>query len=199
MKGFVFHAAPLVVILGIVAGCKSEPPGRDTPEGAFARLAPCVDAADAACLMEGLDRDSRWSVHTIHRTLRETREIVERSYPADEKARQEAFGSWGAESAGASPHEMFRAFCARKRCLHRLARGFGAVVGVEKSEGAATVKTSKGESFPMYNAEGEWGLSTYRDELLEAKIRLADNLKQVRLNGAAYEEQRVATGGGKGE
>jgi len=201
MRGFFASIAVISIALGAVFGCESEPPKRDNPEGAFARLAPCVDRADTSCLMRELDRDSRWSIHSIHRTLAETRKIVERSYPADEGARRKAFGRWFEESAARDPEGMFEIYCAKRRCLHDLARGFGAVAETRpEGEGAVALRTARGGEYVMLAVEGEWGLATWRDELVDAKIRLADNLKQVRLNAAAYEEQRVATGGGgKGE
>lgn len=62
------------------------------------------------------------------------------------------------------------------------------------TETTATVKTTRGGSFQMARADGEWGLATYRDELIKEKIRLGDNLDQVRRNAADFDEQRLATG-----
>ena len=48
----------LFVLIAVAAtiGCERPSPTRDTPAGAFARLAPCIDTADARCLYEELDR-----------------------------------------------------------------------------------------------------------------------------------------------
>jgi len=179
----------------VLACCSSPPADRGTPEGAFASLAPCVDGADAACLMDRLDRDSRWSVHSIHRTLAAARAAVERSYPADRRAAGDVFGSWGSEAAAADPHAMFTAFCERRRGLETVARGFAAVPSVRPvREGLAEVTTTRDVTFPMAAVQGEWGLAAFRDELHEAKIRLADVLAQVERDAAAYDEQRLATG-----
>jgi hypothetical protein len=48
----------------------------------------------------------------------------------------------------------------------------------------------------MACVEGEWGLSTYREELQQAKIHLGDTLEQVRRNAVAYDEQRIVSGEG---
>ncbi len=184
-----------VALLAAVTGCQSPPPSRNDPAGAFARLAPCVDLADTGCLFDELDRDSRWSLFSIHRTLKAIGEIVDRSYPADRRDPVAVFGTWAKAAGSKDPHEMFSVFCSRRDCLRELARGLGAVTEISAlTETAATVKTTRGGSFQMARAGGEWGLATYRDELIKEKIRLGDNLDQVRRNAVDFDEQRLATG-----
>ena len=190
----------IVAALGLLLlGCRAEPPSRATPQGACARLAPCVDRADRECLYRELDRDSRWSLQTIHRTLAEMRKLVEASYP--EQRRAGAYGTWGAEAATPSPAALFDVFCRERRCLAELARGFGAVVGVaEGAPGTVTVETTRGGRFVLADREGEWGLATWCAELQAGKIHLLDALEQVRANARAFELQRRAVGdGGAGD
>ena len=158
-------------------------------------MAPCVDLADTGCLFEELDRDSRWSLATIHRTLKTIGEIVDRSYPADRRDPATVYGTWARAAGSKDAHEVFSAFCSRRDCLRKLARGLGAVTEIsDLIETTATVKTTRGGSFQMARAGEEWGLATYRDELIKEKIRLGDNLDQVRRNAADFDEQRLATG-----
>jgi hypothetical protein len=183
-----------IALLLALAACDRKPPERTSPESAFARIAPCVDRGSAACLFRELDRDSRWSTGSIHRLLGEVRELVDRSYPADR--RSQAYGTWAAEARAADPAGLFETYCAERRCLSQLARGFGAVTEVtDRTASRARVHTTRGASFPMACADGEWGLATFREELKRAKIHLGDVLAQVRRNAAAYDDQRIVSGG----
>ena len=67
----------------VLAACEHSDP--KTPEGVLAGLAPCIDSADPRCLYKWLDRDSRWSVQTIHKKLLEMRQLVEKSYPRERR------------------------------------------------------------------------------------------------------------------
>ncbi len=122
------------------------------------------------------------------------RNVVDASYP--ENRRQEAFGSWGEEARTNSPAEMFDTFCRKRSCLTHIAAGFGAVRSVIKSaENKATVETIRGGTFEMAGFDGKWGLSVFQEELLAAKLRVIDRLKQIRINAKAFKEQRTAIGG----
>ncbi|MDD5306739.1 MAG: hypothetical protein PHU25_05395 [Deltaproteobacteria bacterium] len=181
----------LVLAIALVAGCA---PTRETPQEAFARLAPCMDEADARCLFGELDRDSQWSAASVFRLLAQMRAVAERSYPAGERAA--ALGAWQEEAAASDPAGLFAIHCAKHACLERLAQGFGAVARVTDANGkTATVETTRGALYAMARAGGDWGLSVFRDELEAAKIRLGDNLAQVKRNAAAYDEQRAAGAG----
>jgi hypothetical protein len=185
-----------VALLAAATCCQSQPPSRSNPAEAFARLAPCVDSADTGCLFDELDRDSRWSLSSIHRTLNTIGEIVDRSYPADRRDPIAVYGTWAQAAGSKNAHEAFSAFCSRHDCLRTLAQGLGAVTETSAlTETTATVTTTRGVSFQMARADGEWGLATYRDELIKEKIRLGDNLSQVQQNAADFDEQRLATGG----
>jgi hypothetical protein len=177
-------------------GCASEAKDRSTPENAFARLAPCVDRSDARCVYAELDRDSRWSIQTIHKTLAEMRALVERSYPADRRAGSAIYGAWDAAAAQADDAGTFAAFCERRRCMEEISAGFGAVASA-KSVGAARtdITTTRGRTFELAVADGAWGLATYGAELAAEKIRIADKLAQVRIDAKAFDEQRRATDG----
>ena len=178
--------------------CASEVKDRSTAQNAFARLAPCVDRSDARCVFAELDRDSRWSIQTIHRTLAETRALVERSYPADRRAGSTIYGAWETAAAQADGAGAFVAFCARRGCMTELAAGFGAVAHVKNvGAGRAEITTTRGGTYTLAAVEGEWGLATYGAELAAEKIRLADKLQQVRIDARAFDEQRRATGAGR--
>jgi hypothetical protein len=174
------------------AGCGE--PSRKTPQEAFARLAPCMDRADARCLFRELDQDSQWSAATAFKLLARMRAAADRSYPAQERA--SALGAWQEEANAADPAGLFAVWCAQRRCLERLAQGFGAVARVsDAGGGSATIETTRGALYAMVRRGGDWGLSVFRDELEAAKIRLGDNLAQVNRNAAAYDEQRAAGAG----
>ena len=99
-------------------GCA--PPDRKTPQGAFARMAPCIDKADARCLYGSLDRDSRWSIQTIHSYLTEASELVNKSYPPGKKPT--AFGTWYEEALSKDPAGAFEAYCSKRQCLETVER-----------------------------------------------------------------------------
>ena len=175
----------------LFAGCG--PRDRRSPDSAFSRLSGCIDAIDARCLFAELDRDSRWSIETIHKVLHETRAVVAASYPFEMKA--SALGSWAQEAEADDAVGMFEVFCNKRRCLETIARGFGAVVGVKRPEPSlAEVETTRGERFVMAEADGEWGLAVFREYLQRAKLRSYDRLKQIKLNATEYEQQRLASG-----
>ena len=177
-------------------GCASEAKDRSTAENAFARLAPCVDRSDARCVYAELDRDSRWSIQTIHRTLAEMRALVERSYPADRRIGSAIYGAWDTAAAQADDAGTFAAFCERRRCVEEIAAGFGAVAGAKSAgAGRTAITTTRGRTFELAQADGAWGLATYGAELAAEKIRLADKLAQVRIDAEEFDEQRRAIDG----
>jgi hypothetical protein len=177
-------------------GCEAAPaPTREGPRGALARLGPCVDRGDAACLFGELDRDSRWSVETIHRALVEGRALVERSYP--EQSRAVALGIWTAAARAGTPAGCFAALAADRGWLARVAGGFGAAVEVrDTGPGEAEVTTTRGQRFPFASRDGEWGLALWTAELQRDKLRILDNLEQIRRNAGEFDEQRAARGDG---
>lgn len=184
-------------VLAAVAalGCASEAKDRSTPSNAFARLAPCVDKGDARCVYAELDRASRWSIQTIHKTLAEMRSLVDGSYPEGRRSGAPIYGAWENATAAPDGAGTFAVFCERRGCMKEIAAGFGAVVSVrEIGEGRAEVTTTRGRSFALASADGAWGLATFGEELAREKIRLADKLAQVRIDAKAFDEQRRATG-----
>ena len=170
--------------------CASEAKDRSTPANAFARLARCVYGE--------LDRESRWSIQTIHKLLSEMRALVDGAYPAERRIGAAVYGAWESAAAAADDAGTFAAFCERRACVAEIAAGFGAVVSArELPRGRAEVTTTRGRTFVLESADGAWGLATYREELAAEKIRLADKIVQVRIDAAAFEEQRRATGAGR--
>jgi hypothetical protein len=183
-----------VFIVVIVFACLSigcEKTDNTSPDGAFAGLAPCMDKSDVRCLYFGLDRESHWSVQTIHRTLGEIYELASRSYP--ENMRQSAYGSWHDEAEAEDPVGVFETYCKRRQCLEKVAIGFGAVVkSVFIDSNTTQIETTRGGRFEMNEAEGRWGLGMFKEELQQAKISLLDRLNQVKRNAAEFDEQRLA-------
>jgi len=192
MKRPLFLVAALSLLSAF--GCASEVKDRTTAENAFARLAPCVDGNDARCVYAELERGSRWSIQSIHKTLAEMHALIEGSYPADKRKGVSAYGAWESAADAADDAGTFAAYCAQKKCLAEIASGFGAVVSSRARGDGAELSTTRGRAFLMKSAEGEWGLATYGEELAAEKIRLSDALAQVRLDARAYDEQRKAVG-----
>jgi hypothetical protein len=182
--------AALVFFLG---GC-SEPRDPSTPKGAFAMVGQCIDKVSRQCLFRRLEREARWSLCTVHRALKEMRDVVERSYP--ESRRSSAYGAWAEEAMAETPEALFEIYCKKRRCLENTARGFGAVKKVTMTgEETALVETVRGATYTMRRAGGQWGLDLYGDAFRELKLRMLDRLKQVKKNARAYEEQRLANQG----
>jgi len=189
----VFHIGWL--LLAILSGCAEPPALRSSPEGAFARLAPCVDAADPACLLHELDKDSRGAMYNIAAMLLEMRTLVDATYPADPVIRESAFGPWRGVVKGNNAEEMFARYCAERNCLGILTEGFGVVRDIRKLDPATVeLTTMRGAVFSLHSVNGEWGLSTYRKELMAEDQRLRRSRMEVRQNAAAFTEQRRATG-----
>ncbi len=184
----------LIFILPLLASCKTGIPDRSTPKGAFARLSPCIDAADTGCVYYELDVDSRNTVSTIYRILKEMRQAVEESYPEDEQLRSAVFGKWLKESTAGSDTEMFDLLCRREHCLKQLAMGFGAITEMKESGDTATVTTVRNKTFVLRKSKGEWGIVLLSDALDGEQIRLTSSLEQVKRNAREYEQQRLATG-----
>lgn len=185
----------LALAFVLAGGCEAAPPpSRDDPRGALARLGPCVDRGDAECLFRELDRDSRWSVETIHRTLVEALVLVERSYP--EPSRATALGFWSEAARAATGAECFAVLAAAQGWLDPVATGLGAAVELrETAPHAAEVITTRGARFPFARHDGEWGLSLWAAELGRDKLRVLDILEQIRRNSREFDEQRAALGG----
>jgi hypothetical protein len=183
-----------VLMLFLLPGCKTQLPDRSTPKGAFARLSPCIDAADTGCVFYELDVDTRNTVSSIYRILKEMRQVVEKSYPEDEKLRSTVFGKWLKESTAGSDTEMFDLLCRREHCLKQLAMGFGAITELKESGDTATVTTVRNKSFVIRKSKGEWGIVLLSDALDGEQIRLTSSLEQVERNAREYEQQRLATG-----
>jgi hypothetical protein len=171
-------------------------PDATTPASAFAMIGPCIDQADRKCFFRTLERESRWSLGTIHRTLMEIRKVVERYYPKDQ--RDSAYGLFKEESNARTPEELFEIFCKKHGCMEKVARGFGAVQSVREIDpNRVEVRTTRGGVFEMVRADGKWGLDILGDELEKIKLRMIDRQKQVEENARQYEEQRLAREGDK--
>ena len=185
-----------LLVAALVFGCAGEPPaGEDTPRAALARLGPCVDRGDAQCLFRGLDRDSRWSVETIHRSLTEARDLVERSYPGP--ARVGALGAWSQVALAATPAAAFAALAAERGWTAALSAGFGAAAEVRRTgpEEAEAI-TTRGARLSFARHDGDWGLALWSAELQRDKLRILDNLEQIRNNAREFDEQRAALADG---
>ncbi len=186
MRGII--AAAIVALVAC-----APPPDPKTPEGAFGQLARCIDKADRRCLYDSLDRDTRWSIQTIHKTFGKMRELVERSYPV--ASRRNAYGVWYEEAQAADYAGAFEVYCRKRRCLEQVARGFGAVVKVSRrGDDLVDIETTRGQHFEMLWAEERWGITLFEDDLRAAKLRIIDRLGQVEKNAAQYDEQRLASG-----
>lgn len=184
----------LIFMLPLLASCKTELPDRSTPKSAFARLSPCIDAADTGCVFYELDVDTRNTVSSIYRILKEMRQAVENSYPEDDQLRNTVYGNWLKESAARSDTEMFDLLCRREHCLKQLAMGFGAITGMKESGNTATVTTVRNKSFVLRKSKGQWGIVLLSEALDGEQIRLTSSLEQVKRNAREYEQQRLATG-----
>ena len=186
----------LIVIIVHFLGACSDPPDPTTPEGAFAIVGMCIDKVSRECFFRRLDRESRWSISTIHRTLEEMRGVVEKSYP--KSRRTSAYGAWAEEAMAKTPEALFEIFCKKRKCLEKMARGYGAVKKVTRTgPDTALVETTRSGTFRMQAAAGKWGLDLYQDEFYKVKIRMLDRLKQVKENAKQYDEQRLANQGTK--
>ena len=90
---------------------------------------------------------------------------------------------------------MFDIYCRKRRCLEQVARGFGAAIKVTpKEQNTVSVETTRGHHFEMFWAENRWGITPFRDELQNMKLRVFDSLKQVKTNAMDFEDQRRAGG-----
>jgi hypothetical protein len=185
----------VVLVVALALGCAAGPPaGEDTPRAALARLGACLDRRDTKCIFPELDRDSRWSVETIHRSLVEARELVERSYP--EPARAGAFGVWSEAARAGAPAECFAVLAAERGWTASLAAGFGAAAEVrEAGPDAVEVLTTRGAGLPFIRHDGRFGLALWSAELQQDKLRVLDNLQQIRNNAREFDEQRAALAG----
>lgn len=185
----------ILLLIGvlIVAGC-GRPPDATTPEGAFAKIGPCIDQVDRECLFNALERDSRWSLFTIHRTLVDIRKVVETSYPPAERAN--AYGLFKEEAAAPTPEKMFALFCRKRKCMEQVARGFGAIRETRPiSADEVEITTIRGNAYRMVRADDRWGLDILGDELQQIKLRVIDRLEQVRENARQFDEQKRAREG----
>jgi hypothetical protein len=181
--------AVLTIFASVQVACETVDP--NSAEGTFARLGPCIDLADRSCMYELLDRDGRWSIQTIQRTLAEMRHAVEQSYPAS--LQQRAYGRWSAETLAKTPPELFSIYCKRNHCFDKISSGFGAIVS-RKEVDASTVEleTTRGQKFVLRVDAGRWGISLFTKDLLSEKIRLLDRLKQINKSAREFDEQRQA-------
>lgn len=123
------------------------------------------------------------------------KQLIVDSYPKDPSTRDRAYGPWKDHAAARTPEELFDIICKKQNCLKNLAKGFGAItLTTQESPHTATLSTTRGATFNLKKVEGEWGLATFCESLQKDKIRLQDNLAQIKRNAADYREQRLATG-----
>ncbi len=179
-------------LLGALAAISCGEADTSTPRGALAAMAPCIEKRDAACLYGRLDRDSRWSLQTIHKTLGRIETLAQRSYPPDKRA--SALGSWSEEAAAKEPSELFRVYCEENGWMSDLTVRFGPArtVSTEVEAKRAQIITSRGGSIELSAPDGSWGLSDFREELAADKLRLLTRLARVEKNASAFEEQKRA-------
>ncbi len=180
-----------LLVISIISLCACSSVDPKSPEGAFAQIATCIDTADTSCLYNKLDRESRWSLSTIHRKLGEIRDLVDKTYPED--ARESAYGVWAAEAEAKDAEALFQVYCEKRKCLGQVAKRFGAPSRAEKKgENTVIIETIRDGRYEMSYAEERWGITLFRDELQALKIRIYDRLAQVERNAREFEEQRSA-------
>ncbi|MBN2340447.1 MAG: hypothetical protein JXX29_01150 [Deltaproteobacteria bacterium] len=194
MKSTILIPLTIFFLFSLLFGCDTHVPDKKNPEGAFIRLAQCIDTASTNCLFWEIDTETRWSVSSVHKLLSQIRSQVEKSYPKDQMLRDSVYGKWKFAADAETAQEMFHRMCEETQCLQELAKGFGAVKTVTREGNTATVETMRGKRFPLRRTKGKWGLVLFEEKLNGEKIRLSDSLKQVKRNAAEYEQQRLATG-----
>lgn len=188
------HAILLSIAMLFLCNCQTHLPDKKSPKSAFARLSKCVDNASTKCLLWELDTETRWSVSTVYKLLKEIRKTVETSYPQDPALRASVYGKWKEEVLATNVEQMFEILCKKRNCLTTIAQGYGAATSLEQSGETASIMTVRNKRFKMRKTKDTWGIVLFDGELSREKIRLADSLKQVKRNAAEYEQQRLATG-----
>lgn len=188
-----------IFLLAALAATMCHKQDASTPRGALAAMAPCVEDKDPSCLYRKLDRDSRWSLQTIHKTLGRIKALAEESYPPEK--RDAALGSWAEEAEAKDPATLFGIYCDERGWMRDLPPRFGPAREISISDGSnrARITTIRGGSIELLAHDGKWGLSDFGEQLAADKIRLLDRLERVEKNAAAFEEQRLAESSPRGD
>lgn len=177
------RAVPLVAAVLVVASACSRPsespPMPRTPIAAYEQLDQALLRADWGRVFDLLDRDSRWSLMSIHKDLRQSCDLVKAHYPEDRR------GPELARCSAAALCPEARTLFAQKRLklpeLERLPSALGPA-GPIRSDGNDRWIGSRAGELRFCVDEGIWGFCNLRDALNQLKIKTARDLQGIQEN-----------------
>jgi hypothetical protein len=161
-------------------------PGSDprTIDGALGKVAFAVARRDHESLFRVIDQRARHALSSIVKSRHEAARVIERSYPAEQRA--EALAKLGDARTAKDAADLFRVRCP-EACLRDLADRVGAVVSIEAKGDEQLVKTTRGTELRMFRGKDGWyGVVWNTQALVRERERAAAETDLVRANAQTF-------------
>jgi len=168
-------------------------PSDHTPEGAYLRIAKCVDEGHVREMFPYLETDAQWASYTIRDARAKALARVKTSYP--EPQRGELMRAYAAPASAADGADVFALFANEKGWVKQMRRDLSGVAHVDVEGERATVATARGTHYSFRRREnGIWGITTFTAQLVAESDRASRDLAVV--EGAADDYDRARNGAG---
>lgn len=156
-----------------------------SPAEALGRLQAAVKADKPGAVWELLDKNTQWSLMSVHKDQRKTCELVRASYPKQRQVRE--LRRCHAAEVAPDAKAFFIALARRDRAafLERIVR----FKAPGKAEGAGQRETSLSDGvnrLAFCREEQAWGYCGLRDHVDQLKVKAARDLATVRENIEAF-------------
>ncbi|MEK6608976.1 MAG: hypothetical protein AABZ30_15050 [Myxococcota bacterium] len=175
----------LAAVVALASACdRHEPAPSRSPEAALGVLRAALARDDAPAVYDALDRDSRWSVMSLHRAEREMWRLARAHFPPGAREAQER--RYAAAGAAAVPRAWFGSLGLHVPLRASLATG-GAPRREDSADGSAVFVAASGARLRFEReADGTWAFSGLRADLARRKEHAANALAIMQRSADEY-------------
>ena len=161
-------------------------PSDREPRGAYLRVMSAVNRGKPEEFFAYTETRAQHACYTIRDYRKKALELVERTFPKQERERFEKAHQEIARAPDGS--DVFAIYAKRYRWLDRLRRDMSGIDRVEVSGERATVQTIKGTRYPFRRRDnGIWGLTLFTATLDAEAQRAARDYERIERAARDYE------------
>lgn len=176
-------AGSLALNAVLLVGCVRESTVLPSPERAGAEVAEAARAGKLERVFDLLDKNTRWSIMSVHKDRQQICKLIQDHYPKERQARE--LRRCHLAAAAADARAFFVAYAKQhKQLVEPLARL--QVAGAGHGSGSRVELEGGGQRVPFCKEDGGWYCCGLRERFERLKLKAARDLMTVRENTEAY-------------